>query len=604
MGENVSIVTLDEEKMSRSLGPYHTLEELTGQKVVIADLLQKLAKIPRSDVLRCLSGLSALLERVENSTLPQQIRLLHEIVPSDLANTVEAALKKETEPGIVFHRRQVWFVMQMALLTCKGDETSTHDEATLKEIGTCCLMGNDVLKEVENVVQFQPDETQSLAYMIAALITYTELAFGSEVFARAQLFWLEMVEDDSVRQVMKDHGIKKTPSEEFEAGYGIPLKEFMHYVLVLYHAFAKSTLTQRPSALMYDPAKAFQGIFQSEHTEKALKILSATPDQVAVRLLGSPRQSWSTDSSALVKTPLIELEPNKYVCPDLHMFRAFFAQGMFELLADVMHHDKLKSLLAGLFERYIERLMHSFAPTSAVLANTYFHCVEFVSSDTAEACDGLLLWPSFAVLLECKTNMLTTRQRHAMSLHETTKAIDDQIATFDKCGERKPGEKKKRKGIGQLAYNLARIFAGEQVKHNGKPIDLSGVTKFYPAIVVYDEGMANYAVRLHLQIQMTDWFKANNIDHSRVGHALLFTIRDIEFFEKLTSTLGAEKVMRDYVNYVEAHPRDPYSMFHEYALNRYKEAHTGGGYTLDTVDRVLTAVDKETERRKALLAKQ
>jgi len=245
---------------------------------------------------------------------------------------------------------------------------------------------------------------------------------------------------------------------------------------------------------LYDSTKAFHDLFAKDHLERALKLLSATPDELATRLLGSPRQSWATDSTALIKTPLLRLGETQYVCPDLHMFRAFLVQGIFELLMEAMDPNKLKQYLGGLFERYIERLMLSFAPTSSVLVNTYFNPVEFVSEGDQEAADGMLLWQNHAVLLECKTSMLTTRQRYAMSLPETTKAIDDQIATFQKLGEKKPGDRNKRKGIGQLAYNLARILAGEQVRHNGKSIDLSEVKKFYPAVVIYDEGMANHAV--------------------------------------------------------------------------------------------------------------
>ena len=281
------------------------------------------------------------------------------------------------------------------------------------------------------------------------------------------------------------------------------------------------------------------------------------------------------------------------------MFRAFFVQGMFELFIDALNPGQFKQLFGDLFERYIERLMRSFAPTSSVLVNSYFSPVEFVADAKQEACDGLLLWSSIAVLLECKTSMLTNRQRYAMCLDETTKAIDDQLATFSNPNESTPGRRKPRKGIGQLAYNLYRILAGERIHHKGEPIDISRVSKFYPAVVVYDEGMSNHAVRLHLQNRMVEWFEESNIDRSRVGHVLLFSIRDMEYFEKLAHRHGAEKVMLDYVQHVEQNPRDLHSTFHEYALNRYEEAHEGGGLTLDTTQRILESVQREMQQRKA-----
>lgn len=586
--------------MSGTFGPYHTLEELIGRKVVVADLVERLSKIRRSDVFRCLAGFSALLERHANSSYQQQIRILHEVTNPELAREIEKALKRDKVFGALFHRRQLWFVLQMAVICCKDDSTLTHDSKTLKEVGECCLMANDLLKAVECVQFFEPEDTKHLDYAMAALISYTELSFGSEVVARSHLFWLEIPNEEPLKKLAKRLGIRPSLDDLFGEKYGIPLKEFLLYVTALYYKFLESTIHEVPSALMYDSTKAFHDLFDKNHLERALNLLSATPDDLAARLLGSPRQSWATDSTALIKSPLLQLGDSQYVCPDLHMFRAFLVQGIFELLMKATDADKLKQYFGSLFERYIERLMLNFAPRSQLLINTYFNPVEFASGEDQEAADGILHWGNHAVLLECKSNTLTSHQRYAMSLAATTKAIDDQMATFQRLGDKKTGDRNKRKGIGQLSYNIARILAGEQVKCRGTPIDLSGVVKFYPAVVIYDEGMANHAVRLHLQFKMIEWFEANSVDHSRVGHVLLFTIRDMEFFELLSHKIGAEKLMLSYIAFVEKDPRNLHSMFHQYAIDHYPQAEESSGLTLETVDRVLKAAQAEIERRKSL----
>jgi hypothetical protein len=265
---------------------------------------------------------------------------------------------------------------------------------------------------------------------------------------------------------------------------------------------------------------------------------------------------------------------------------------------DVMDSGKLKQYLGGLFERYIERLMRSVAPASQVLVNTFYSSVEF-ASDAAEAADGMFVWTDSAVIFECKSGMLTNRQRYAMSLAETTKAIEDQIASFQPLGDKKSGDRNKRKGIGQVAFNLSRILRGDAVRAQGQSIDLSCVAKFYPAVVVYDEGMANHAVRLLLQARMIEWFQANEIDGTRVGHALLFTIRDMEYFELLAHQIGAEKLMRDYITHVEAEPRNVHSMFHEYALTKFPQAKGSTGLTHEETGRILKSIDREMELRRA-----
>lgn len=586
--------------MSRSIGPYHTLEELIGRKVVMHDLVQMLSTIARSDVLRCLAGLSALLERPQNATYTQQIRLLHEITPPELAHQVEHALRGNEEPfGALFHRRQLWFVLQIATLSCKTDSTTAHDDAIMRKVGECCLMANDLLKAVESVQLVEPEETKQLEYLMAALISYTELSLGSEVVARSQLFWLEIPEDENLKKLAKQLGLRKSLAEAFEEQYSIPLKEFLLFVTALYYKFAESTISEVPTSLMFDSSRAFLNLFSRTHMDTALRLISAHPDELAARLLGSPRQTWAIDSSALIKTPLLRMGETRHMCPDLHMFRAFLVQGVFELLMKAMDADKLKQYLGGLFEAYVQRLMFSFAPHSSVLVNSYYDSVVFEADRNQEAADGLLLWTNCAVLLECKTNFLTTRQRYAMSVRETAKAIDDQIATFQNLDGGKTADRSKRKGIGQLAYNLSRILAGDKIRHKGSPIDLSGVVKYYPAVVVYDEVLANHAVRLHLQFRMTEWFNANGVDANKVGHVLLFSIRDMEFFEALAHKIGSEKLMRDYIAFVEREPRNIHSMFHEYALTNLEEAKQLTGYTLGVTERVLKAMQSELDLRKA-----
>jgi hypothetical protein len=361
---------------------------------------------------------------------------------------------------------------------------------------------------------------------------------------------------------------------------------------VMYYKISEALLQEQPSALMWDSNHAFKHYFSAEHVEKIFALISSTSDVLAARLLGSPRQSWATDSTVLVRTPLIEVSKNRYACPDLHMLRAFFIHGIFELLLRAFPAKKFKQFFGTIFEQYIERLIRSFAPASTCLANTFFGPLHFVGQKDQEACDGLLLWSDIGVLLECKTNMLTTRQRYALSYDETTKAIDDQLATF---------EKGKRKGIGQLAYNLFRILNGDKVHCGGKEIDLLAMRRLDPAVVIYDEGMANHAVRVHLNKKMIEWFDEMKIDHSQIGHVLLFSIRDMEYFEVLADRIGAENLMREYAAYVEANPYDVYSMFHEYALLRYPEATERRGCTFDTIDRVLRDVQTEMARRKSLL---
>ncbi|MBC7855050.1 MAG: hypothetical protein IAF94_16585, partial [Pirellulaceae bacterium] len=275
-----------------NIGPYHTLSELLGTRVVVSDLIQSLSKIPRSDVLRCLAGLSTLVSR-ETSGFPQeQLRILHHFAPIDIAAKLEKALVTRKLSGPLFFRRQLWFVWQMALIACKDDSTIQHDTQTQRQVGLCCLMASDVMKDVEIAQPVDAAETETLRFIVTTLISHSEAVSDSEGIARCQLFWLELQQDEESKRLLKRIGLQPI-AHTFEAAYGIPLEEFIRFATTLYLKFGESTLRDPPSALMFDSSQAFKDYFTHDHIAKSLKLLSTTPDGLASRLLGTPRQSWA-----------------------------------------------------------------------------------------------------------------------------------------------------------------------------------------------------------------------------------------------------------------------------------------------------------------------
>lgn len=184
-----------------------------------------------------------------------------------------------------------------------------------------------------------------------------------------------------------------------------------------------------------------------------------------------------------------------------------------------------------------------------------------------------------------------------MNFSDTMKGINDQIAKFSDIGKRRKGD---RKGIGQLAFNLSKILSGKRLQCDQRRLDMSKIPKLYPAIVLYDDTIANHAIRLHLHDEMIKWFRKHRIDYSRVGTTLLFTLKDIEYLDALTESMSAEEVMRDYIMFVEQNPTEVQSCFHEFALRHYPDqSRSNRGFALRTADRVLLDLERELIRRSA-----
>lgn len=372
------------------VGPYLTYFQLTGEKISVSMLLERLSKIARSDVLRCLSRLLILINRESSFTNKYQLQLLHAFTSPDFAKKVEELLVPRQFQGTLFFRRQIWFLWQMALIACKDDSTMQHNEETAKSVGECLIMSCDVMQDVEIVQPIQSDEKKTLRFIATTMISHGEKSSGGEIIARCFLFWLDLQKDERVKRSLRQLGMKPI-TESFEERYSIPLNEFIYFATTLYSKFVESAISDPPSALMFDSACGFSSYFTKKHKDAALKLLSTTPDSLAIRLLGTPRQSWALDTSVLEKFPLLEMKANQFACFDLSVFRDFLVHGIFELLADAIGYDKMKSLFGKIFEEYFSRLMTNFSPPSEIIDTPFFEGVVFAANKNQEACDGLLL---------------------------------------------------------------------------------------------------------------------------------------------------------------------------------------------------------------------
>lgn len=285
---------------------------------------------------------------------------------------------------------------------------------------------------------------------------------------------------------------------------------------------------------------------------------------------------------------MIKEGENKYICPDLQFLRNYFIQVIYELITEALPDKDVRQFFGYTFARYVNRLLSACSPTSSILARTFYSDVGYEQDKNAEACDGLLHWPSAAVMMEYKAGILTTRQRYSMIPAEIMRGID---SLMNKGG-------KKPKGVVQLAKNLGRVIAGQKLKSQQDVIDLSACEIIYPAIVIYDEMLMNHGVRLYLQNELNRNFDEQGTDKSRIGPLLLFSIRDIEHFEVLVEKVGAEKLIREYAAAIERNDRDPDIVFHIYALSAYPESARREGIVEGTINKHLRRVIDDIEQKR------
>jgi hypothetical protein len=128
---------------------YIGYQEITGERVEAADLVAALCPLRRSEALRIIAWASAVANSRDGLRPEGQMFIANELLHTDLRDRL-ARLVRDDQAWGVFHRQQLLFVAQMALLCCQ-EKTAPCDEGQLKKaVGRCCLMANDVIGEDES----------------------------------------------------------------------------------------------------------------------------------------------------------------------------------------------------------------------------------------------------------------------------------------------------------------------------------------------------------------------------------------------------------------------------------------------------------------------
>ena len=90
-----------------------------------------------------------------------QMKMADAMLPVELRDALHEHVRKEgRETWCIFHRRQLWFLLQMVVLSCTEDAPAVEDDALRPQIGECCLMASDILRQLEKAEPPQKGRTR------------------------------------------------------------------------------------------------------------------------------------------------------------------------------------------------------------------------------------------------------------------------------------------------------------------------------------------------------------------------------------------------------------------------------------------------------------
>src|SRR5262249_4037779 len=155
-------------------------------------------------------------------------------------------------------------------------------------------------------------------------------------------------------------------------------------ILTGLHANYEGHALNAKSPLLIDEEENLRPWFSREDIQRVMAIISCTPDDLALKLLSEPRQNWAMDVTPLRSTPIIQLFPGKYSCPDSRLLYRCLIDRIYFLLQDAYPEGQFSQLFGYLFEDYIHCLIREFAYEGTDLVRT-FYASPFFEGTTDEA---------------------------------------------------------------------------------------------------------------------------------------------------------------------------------------------------------------------------
>jgi hypothetical protein len=581
------------QQTSPLFGVYYTLRQVSGRSVAVADLTYALAKFRRSDVIRWLCAISGWIDADGGMELETQTTMAGFLLAEDLRRGLDAHRRRE--PGVrgcLFHRRQLWFLLQMAVMACREDTPECPEDTLRHALGECCLMASDILHQIEPNQPPGRGAEEVNKWLAAVVIPILDSKDRVEILARAQAFWLDLPTRDALRRKFSEMHVPDFDTA-FTAKYGIPLREWFLILLSLYSGFVGQP-SRDPSPILLDEATYLRPSFSEDDLHRVFSAVSQTPDELALKLLGEARQNWTMDVRPLRTRPVIQIFPGKYACPDQGLLYRCLVDGIYFLLDKAYPDKKFAQLFGYVFEEYVHGLIREFSCESDFLVRTFYPCPKFRGTND-EAGDGLILRDDTALLLEYKARLLTTRQKYSGDPEATLQGIDD-ILYRDKKGS--------SKGVAQLAKNLARILRGERVAAGANGLGLSAYQHIFPAIIAYEEAVALEAVRQEADAKLRASLQKEGADPSRVGPLLVLCVDDVEVLESLARKHEVRQVIQGYVEHIRRNPKDRAGSFRSYICNcgYAKDPSCGESLVERLFHKAMRESGEEIERRQPVTA--
>jgi hypothetical protein len=494
----------------------------------------------------------------------QQISLAKELLPERYLSELKRRWTNATRSEeVIFHRQQLWFVLQLALLcsSVDGDDRSTEKEA--QRFGECLLIANDLLGCELNKKHERLENPDDARWFFTNFLPSFELnwhSIGHADLARVHSIWGQVATDESYpdsQRILRNKSI----DAEFQTRYGIKLSEFIDFSVAVHFLLQDQIDKQKPLRITKD---ALLQLLPDAVLEHALSLISRSPDELTAEIIFTPRQSWAVDFAPLRKYPLLRLSDEYIACPDLQLLESFFEESLYWLIANTFpqNQNEFRQLYGELFEQHLNHVLGEFLYSGTGLTKQLFTNPKFVEDNT-QVCDALIDWPETFALLEYKASRFTRYQKYSGDSDSLFRAIDDAFAVD---GTRA------RKGVGQLAESIQRIIAGDRIatptQPQTAPTELAE-RKILPVLVIAEPALCVEFVRQHLNNKLREFLEQRHVKRDSVLPLIVLSHYQVECLEGYSEKGSTECILRSYAQHIDSKMAGLLDGFSDYVARQY-----------------------------------
>jgi hypothetical protein len=185
---------------------FYSPKDITGTSATVADIVAELQPVARNEALRWICALSMAILLDDGMTAKVQLRWAREFFANELADHLEATMKSDgVDAGLIFHRRGIWFVLQMALLACRDTESEMTNAEVASHVGRACFIANDIVNDIEAEAQAALPQDDLTKWMVTAIIPMLGIdgRVNLNFIGRAIAIWEEAARSPAFHEALK-----------------------------------------------------------------------------------------------------------------------------------------------------------------------------------------------------------------------------------------------------------------------------------------------------------------------------------------------------------------------------------------------------------------